>query len=280
MKSSHGDDGGDEASMSSDDEEYDPGKDPDAGTSDQDGKPDSREKKVARKNGKPKGKGLLLEEDVDETAQETTNVVGTKTGSSPPKEKINEGKVEGALGVVDNANGEQPQESSAKDGDKPSKSETPKRTAIDDIWASMNKPIPVKKKKKAPVAFDSSWISQPSAVSQTAAPKPGSLDILTDSVSTKPSTDPKQPKQNLDDAHPKPAASKGLEGIVADLSSRKASVMDRSKSDWKEFKESNKLQDELEAHKKDKNRFTDRVAFLDRVDVREWKAEQERKRRR
>mmetsp|Transcript_8857 Transcript_8857/g.39240 ORF Transcript_8857/g.39240 Transcript_8857/m.39240 type:complete len:218 (-) Transcript_8857:137-790(-) len=207
MKSSHGDDGSDEASMSSDDEEYDPGKDPDAAWGDQDGKPDIRANKVARKIRKPKGKGLQLEEDDDEIVHETTDVPSTKNGSSPPKEmKINESEQGGPLAVVDNANNKQPQES--RDGDTPPKSEAPKRTAIDDIWASMNKPIPVKKKKKAPVAFDSSWISQPSSISQTAGPKPGSLDILTDSRTAKPSTHPKEPKVHLDDAHPKPATSK------------------------------------------------------------------------
>mmetsp|Transcript_8854 Transcript_8854/g.39236 ORF Transcript_8854/g.39236 Transcript_8854/m.39236 type:complete len:126 (-) Transcript_8854:1620-1997(-) len=90
MKSSHGDDGSDEASMSSDDEEYDPGKDPDAAWGDQDGKPDIRANKVARKIRKPKGKGLQLEEDDDEIVHETTDVPSTKNGSSPPKEmKIN-----------------------------------------------------------------------------------------------------------------------------------------------------------------------------------------------
>jgi len=280
MKRNRGDDGSDDASMSSDDEEYDPGKDPDAWPSDQEGKPEILTKKVSRKIGRPTGKGLLLEEDGGETAQETINVVSTKPGSSPPKEKINESKKGGLLEVVDNANNEQPQELSATDADKPSQSETPKRTVIDDIWASMNKPIPLKKKKKAPVAFDASWISQPSAVSKAAAQKPGSSDIFAASAGTKPSAHPNAPKRSLDETHPKPAASKDLDGIVADLASRKASLLDRSKSDWKEFKELNKLQDELEAHKKDKNRFTDRVAFLDRVDVREWEAEQERKRRR
>lgn len=74
----------------------------------------------------------------------------------------------------------------------------------------------------------------------------------------------------------------GLDAVVKDLkkSADKApGVLDKSREAWKDFKEgSQELKVELDSHRKDKNRYTDKVGFLNRVEAREWEKEQAQKR--
>lgn len=74
----------------------------------------------------------------------------------------------------------------------------------------------------------------------------------------------------------------GLEDVVASIrGERSQAILDKSKKTWSEFKGSDAdVRDELDAYKKDKNRYTDRVAFLDRADRREWENDMARKRKR
>lgn len=52
-------------------------------------------------------------------------------------------------------------------------------------------------------------------------------------------------------------------------------LLDRTKRAWNEYKtDAPDIRDELEDHKKDKSRYTSKVAFLERSDVREWEYEQ------
>lgn len=79
------------------------------------------------------------------------------------------------------------------------------------------------------------------------------------------------------------AAGTGLEAVLGAVKGVKGpGVLDRTRDAWKEFKEEadGDVVDELEVYKKDKNRYTDKVAFLQRTDVREWEVEQEKKRTR
>ncbi len=74
----------------------------------------------------------------------------------------------------------------------------------------------------------------------------------------------------------------GLEGILnAAKGEQKSNTLDKTKESWKEFKKDDKeVEEELEAYKKDKNRYTDKVSFLERASVREWEVEQAGKKKR
>lgn len=77
-------------------------------------------------------------------------------------------------------------------------------------------------------------------------------------------------------------SSSGLESVLQTIKENKAErVIDKTRKNWAEFKDKDSdIAEELEAYKKDKNRYTDRVAFLQRTDVREWEADMARKRTR
>lgn len=79
-----------------------------------------------------------------------------------------------------------------------------------------------------------------------------------------------------------PERKTGLEAVLSAVrGSKKEGVLDKTREEWKDLKgQDEELNHELEAYKKDKNRYTDKVAFLERSDVREWEYEQAGKRRR
>jgi hypothetical protein len=70
--------------------------------------------------------------------------------------------------------------------------------------------------------------------------------------------------------------------VLGALKGEKApGVLDRTREAWAGFKDADgDVKDELDAYKKDKNRYTDKVAFLERTDRREWEADMARKKRR
>ena len=52
-------------------------------------------------------------------------------------------------------------------------------------------------------------------------------------------------------------------------------TLERTKDKWREFKKNDgEVAEELEAYKKDKNRYTERMSFLERSSHREWEVEQ------
>lgn len=55
----------------------------------------------------------------------------------------------------------------------------------------------------------------------------------------------------------------------------KLSVLDKTKKDWGEFKEENRLDEELETYKKSGNQYLDKVSFLQRSDYREFERERD-----
>ncbi|XP_024987275.1 craniofacial development protein 1 isoform X1 [Cynara cardunculus var. scolymus] len=55
----------------------------------------------------------------------------------------------------------------------------------------------------------------------------------------------------------------------------KLSVLDKTKKDWGEFKEENRLDEELETYKKSGNQYLDKVSFLQRADYREFERERD-----
>lgn len=74
----------------------------------------------------------------------------------------------------------------------------------------------------------------------------------------------------------------GLEAVLDIVRGpKKDGALDKTREVWSEFKEKDEeVENELESYKKDKDRYTDKVAFLERTDVREWEYEQSGKRKR
>lgn len=56
---------------------------------------------------------------------------------------------------------------------------------------------------------------------------------------------------------------------------QKLSVLDKTKKDWGEFKEENKLEEELDAYKRSSDQYLDKVSFLQRTDYREFERERD-----
>lgn len=74
----------------------------------------------------------------------------------------------------------------------------------------------------------------------------------------------------------------GLEAVLnAVKGAKKEGVLTETREVWDDFKSKDEeVEAELEAYKKDKGRYTDRVAFLEKSDVRQWEYEQANKRTR
>ncbi|KAI0562176.1 Bucentaur [Gracilaria domingensis] len=76
------------------------------------------------------------------------------------------------------------------------------------------------------------------------------------------------------------AAATGLEAVLGLVRGKKPpTVLDGTRKQWDQFKKDDNVNEELETYKKGKERYTDRMAFLARSDVREWEFEQKGKRK-
>jgi hypothetical protein len=72
------------------------------------------------------------------------------------------------------------------------------------------------------------------------------------------------------------ASSSGLDALLQQISKKpKLNILDKSRKDWGEFKEEKGLDLELEAYKKSGDKYLDKVAFLQRSDVREYEKERD-----
>lgn len=71
----------------------------------------------------------------------------------------------------------------------------------------------------------------------------------------------------------------GLDAVLASLAqTKKVSVLDKTRSDWKEFKQGDDtVQEELEAHKRSGSAYLDRQAFLSRAEVAEYERERDQR---
>lgn len=187
--------------------------------------------------------------------------------------------------------------------------------ALDDLWADMNKPIkPRGKGKKSgpakraapkvdPMLAGMLGLAVPKKsgsdgrsserkggrqgldralagwVEQDAARKPGAVNVkrleeLTSAAAAE------EAQAAAEEVRKKELKKTGLEGVLGAIKGEKqASVMERSRKAWNDVKgKDEEIADELDAYKKDKNRYTDRVAFLERTDRREWEVDLSRKR--
>lgn len=128
-------------------------------------------------------------------------------------------------------------------------------TDVDQMWASMN----------APRGKD---VTKEDVMSTFKVPR--LQDLESDSVA-----------QNAAATQPAPGGrgrGTGLEDALEVVRKSKGShVLEQTRSNWSQFKKVKDIDQELDNYKKDKNRYTDRLAFLARSDIREWEAEQHAK---
>ena len=69
----------------------------------------------------------------------------------------------------------------------------------------------------------------------------------------------------------------GLDALLAKIEkSKKMSVLDKTKMDWKKVKDSNEeIDEELEMHRKSKNTYTEQQSFLQQAEYREYEKERD-----
>ena len=69
----------------------------------------------------------------------------------------------------------------------------------------------------------------------------------------------------------------GLDALIAKIEkSKKMSVLDKTKMDWKKVKDSNEeIDEELEMHRKSKNTYTEQQSFLQQAEYREYEKERD-----
>ena len=159
---------------------------------------------------------------------------------------------------------------------------------VDELWKSLNKPVrkpgaafaghpgkPAAKGSSALAARDSGlsdWLQAPSVRASSRASE--EVDQAAQSGASVTESKPRPEKSTAE-----PAAG-DLKEILHGLKRRKESVLTKTKQDWLEYKQEHQLHDELDAHLRDKNRFSEKVSFLQRAEMREYELEQDLKRRR
>eukprot|EP00890_Picochlorum_soloecismus_P001477 jgi/Picsp_1/232/NSC_00231-R1_protein len=79
--------------------------------------------------------------------------------------------------------------------------------------------------------------------------------------------------------HGAPPKQEGLDALIASIApTKKVTVLDKSKSDWKSFKNKDEeIQEELEVHKKSGSTYLEKKDFLSRADYAEYERERDRK---
>jgi hypothetical protein len=58
---------------------------------------------------------------------------------------------------------------------------------------------------------------------------------------------------------------------------KKINVLDKSRKDWGKYKEEQGVTEQLEEYKKSNDKYLDKVAFLQRAEVREYEVERDQK---
>jgi hypothetical protein len=112
-------------------------------------------------------------------------------------------------------------------------------------------------------------------VKDTSVPaEEGSVSIT--SSESKSSQELKAAQASIRKSEMQASSSSGLDGLLQQISKKqKPNILDRSRKDWGTFKEEKGLEDELEAYKKSGDKYLDKVAFLQRADVREYEKERD-----
>jgi len=151
----------------------------------------------------------------------------------------------------------------------------------------MNQPVAKSTPRKRPASANAgldAWLTAEPSVpvkSSTGLPRLDDATEASDKITAK-VPEEEATKRRLESeagrAKKRQKVGTGLESVLAAAKNQDnagPTTMDRTKNDWKEFKKTDKeIEDELEAHKKDKDRYTDKKEFLARSNLREWEVEQ------
>ncbi|MCO5591421.1 hypothetical protein L7F22_045404 [Adiantum nelumboides] len=71
-------------------------------------------------------------------------------------------------------------------------------------------------------------------------------------------------------------SSAGVDKLLQQIEKKpKLNVLDKSRKDWTDFKGEKQIEEELESYNKSGDKYTDRVAFLQRSDIREYERERD-----
>uniref|UniRef100_A0A7S0V343 BCNT-C domain-containing protein n=1 Tax=Polytomella parva TaxID=51329 RepID=A0A7S0V343_9CHLO len=100
-----------------------------------------------------------------------------------------------------------------------------------------------------------------------------------DKSSTLASNDGRASETGSNSTAPSDGNSTGLDAILAELDKKKkTTVLEKTRSDWKDFKSQNvTVDDELEAYKRSNDQFLERQEFLKRTELREYETERDKK---
>lgn len=160
-----------------------------------------------------------------------------------------------------------------------------KKNSIDDIWAQMNAGMkatsaqkPVASQKQADDMGLTGWLGtsatpKPTEVKQTHGFKVRRLEDLEADAAAEAEAQRKDASSNAQSQAKRPRS--GLEDVLDIVrGGPKSQVMHATREKWTEYKKDEAVDDELETYKRGKDRYTDKVAFLARSDVREWEFEQ------
>ncbi|KAL6850076.1 hypothetical protein ACP4OV_020703 [Aristida adscensionis] len=83
-------------------------------------------------------------------------------------------------------------------------------------------------------------------------------------------------KEAIEKAKASGASQSALDNILEQIRKKqKLSVLDKTKKDWGEYKETKGVEEELESYKKSSNQYLDKVSFLQRTDYREFERERD-----
>lgn len=155
------------------------------------------------------------------------------------------------------------------------------KSEIDDIWAEMNRPAKAGIVEKESVKDDAALMGWLGGSSVRKESKPFKVKLLGDlEEEIKEEERIEQEKRRvLEERQPRYT---GLEAVLnAVKGAKKEGVLTKTREVWNDFKSKDEeVEAELEAYKKDKDRYTGRVAFLAKSDVRQWEYEQANKRTR
>ena len=155
---------------------------------------------------------------------------------------------------------------------------------MDDLWKQMNQPM-VRKQKRTADSGLGNWLQSERPKKRISLPR---LDEAAEK-SARERDEADEARRKAEEEARMSSFKKRVNlgtGLEAVLKAAKGgdngpNTLDRTKQNWKDFKKTDAaIEEELEAHKKDKSRYTDRVEFLKRTEMREWEVEQAGKRSR
>lgn len=153
------------------------------------------------------------------------------------------------------------------------------------LWREMNRPVSRSVKRRAPTARDGglgAWLTPPSTKNASGFKPPRLDEAAKESARASAAVAAATVAAEVAEMDGKNRTKRaklgtGLEAVLqaARNGDVRPTTLDRTKENWREFKKGDAdVTEELEAYKKDKNRYTDKVAFLDRSSQREWEVEQ------